>query len=87
MKCDAQHAGEIELKFSLDGRAAGKIARHRLLADHDRQSRSQRSVYFDTTDATLRTKGYSLRVRQVGDGFTQTLKTRASQVGEPAASM
>ena len=81
MKCDAQHAGEIELKFSLDGRAAGKIARHRLLADHDRQSRSQRSVYFDTTDATLRTKGYSLRVRQVGDGFTQTLKTRASQAG------
>lgn len=81
MKHDAQNPGEIELKFSLDGRAARKIPRHRLLADHDRHSRSQRSIYFDTTDSVLQAKGYSLRVRQAGDGFTQALKTRASQAG------
>lgn len=81
MKHDVQPTGEIELKFSLDDRAVRQIERHRLLAKQDHQRRSQRTVYFDTSDSTLRAKGYSLRVRRVGDCFTQTLKTRASQAG------
>lgn len=81
MANDAQIIGETELKFSLDGRVADQVPRHRLLAELRGQARPQCSVYFDTPEATLRRKGYSLRVRQVGDHFTQTLKTRASQAG------
>lgn len=72
---------EIELKFVLDGPAARKILRHPLLADVGCERQSQRSVYFDTSKARLKKKGYSLRVRQIGNKFTQTLKTSGSHAG------
>ena len=75
------HHDEIELKFDLDARAARKVRRHRLLAETDRRKWIQRTVYFDTCNGKLRKKGYSLRVRQIGDRFTQTVKTSGRSAG------
>lgn len=81
MKHDGAHAGELELKFSLDGRAVRDFKRHRLLVEPTRERHAQRSIYFDTAEGTLRAKGFSLRVRKVGACHVQTLKTRGSQAG------
>ena len=72
---------EIELKFELDHRAAKRVRRLALLSKSDSQTRSQRTVYFDTNKGKLRTKGYSLRVRQVGDCIMQTVKTNGGSAG------
>lgn len=77
----AQNKGEMELKFDLDKPAASVIETHPLLAASEHHIRSQRTTYFDTPNGELKKLGYSLRVRQVGDGFTQTLKTRGSHAG------
>ena len=77
----AQPHGEIELKFDLDQAAADVIEDHPLLAGSERRHHAQRSTYFDTPNGKLGKAGYSLRVRQVGVCFTQTLKTRASHAG------
>ena len=73
--------GEVELKFELDRRAAKKVRRHPLLADADHQTRSQTSVYFDTSKGDVHKAGYSLRVRQVDDCHTQTVKTNGGGAG------
>lgn len=73
--------GEVELKFELDRRAARKVRKHPLLADADHQTQSQRSVYFDTSKGDVHKAGYSLRVRQVGDDHTQTVKTNGGGAG------
>jgi len=77
----AQAHKEIELKFVLDEPAMRKVLRQPLLADIDCQHRSQRSVYFDTAKSSLKKRGYTLRVREAGNVFTQTLKTRGSHAG------
>ena len=77
----AQAHKEIELKFVLDEPAMRKVLRQPLLADIDCQHRSQRSVYFDTAKSSLKKRGYTLRVREAGNVFTQTLKTRVSHAG------
>jgi triphosphatase len=76
-----QDHGEVELKFELDGRAAKVIRRHGLLSDAAHGTQSQTSVYFDTSDGEIHKAGYSLRVRQVGDCFTQTVKTNGGSAG------
>ena len=76
-----QRHGEIELKFELSGRAAKKVRHHALLAEAGHHTRSQESVYFDTDDGEVHEAGYSLRVRRVGDCFTQTVKTNGSTAG------
>jgi triphosphatase len=76
-----RHPGEIELKFELDGRAAKKVRRQRLLSKAGHQTQSQTSVYFDTDISQVHKAGYSLRVRQMGDDFTQTVKTNGGSVG------
>ena len=73
--------GEVELKFELSGRAAKQVRRHALLAKAGHRTRSQKSVYFDTEDGAVHKAGYSLRVRQVGDCFTQTVKTNGGAAG------
>jgi inorganic triphosphatase YgiF len=73
--------GEVELKFELDGRAAKEVRRHGLLADVAHKTQSQTSVYFDTDKGEVHKAGYSLRVRQIGDCFTQTVKTNGSSAG------
>lgn len=77
----SRHHDEIELKFELDRRAARKVRRHPLLAQADHQTQAQSTVYFDTAKQKLHRKGYSLRVRQAGDCFTQTVKTRGTSAG------
>jgi inorganic triphosphatase YgiF len=81
MKRPPRKNGEVELKFELDRRAAGKIRGHELLAEGDPETRAQSSVYFDSDDGEVRKAGYSLRVRRIGDEFTQTVKTGASGAG------
>ena len=76
-----QDHGEVELKFELDGRAARKARHHPLLAKAGHRTQSQTSVYFDTADGEVHNAGYSLRVRQVGDCFTQTVKTNGGSAG------
>lgn len=76
-----QNHGEVELKFELDGRAAKEVRRHGLLAEAAHQTQSQTSVYFDTDDGEVHKAGYSLRVRRVGDCFTQTVKTNGGSAG------
>lgn len=41
----------------------------------------QLSVYFDTADGEIRRRGFTLRVRSVGDRFFQTVKTLAGGAG------
>lgn len=77
-----QGHGEVELKFELDRRAAKKARRHPLLADSSSQTRSIRSVYFDTNKGKVHKAGYSLRVRQdEDDRCTQTVKTNGGGAG------
>jgi triphosphatase len=75
------HHGEIELKFELDVRSAGKLRRHALLSPAPRRQWLQRTVYFDTADSALRRKGYTLRVRKIGKSFVQTVKSIARSAG------
>ena len=77
----AQKHCEVELKFELDGDAARKVRRCALLAQADRHTNSQKSIYFDTDDGQVRQAGYSLRVRQNGKFFTQTVKTNGGSAG------
>lgn len=72
---------EVELKFELSGRAAKQVRRHALLPNAGQRTQSQESVYFDTDDGAVHQAGYSLRVRRVGNGFTQTVKTNGGGAG------
>ncbi len=75
-------SNEIELKLEV-----APDATERLIADQSWLNASvcrterQLSVYYDTPDFQLRKCGYSLRVRTVGDHFTQTLKSLESGAG------
>ncbi|HEY5723490.1 MAG TPA: CHAD domain-containing protein [Allosphingosinicella sp.] len=75
------HQDEIELKFELDSDAADRVRTHPLLAKADRRDWFQRTTYFDTEDGKLRNEGYTLRVRQIDDRFTQTVKTSSRSAG------
>jgi inorganic triphosphatase YgiF len=66
---------EAELKFELDRRAARKVRRLPPLADSDPQTKALTSQYFDTVKGKVRKAGYSLRVRQADEDYTQTVKT------------
>lgn len=64
---------EIELKLQLTEAAAAQIAAAPLLSASPRTV-AQRSVYFDSPDRRLLAAGLSLRVREAGGGFVQTVK-------------
>jgi triphosphatase len=70
-------ARELELKVELTARGMHSVeSDHRLaqLAAGPPQTRTLRSVYFDTPDQRLRAHGLSLRVRRVGRRWVQTVK-------------
>jgi inorganic triphosphatase YgiF len=71
---------ETELKFALSPETRDRIERHaRALATPDGIStETQRTTYFDTPSRRLRKAGFTLRVRQAGGGFQQTLKSAGS---------
>ncbi|HTI67262.1 MAG TPA: CHAD domain-containing protein [Caulobacteraceae bacterium] len=72
---DEARNSETELKFEVAPGALGKLRKHPALAAPATTSRL-RSVYYDTPDHDLRNAGVSLRVRESGGRFVQTVKTR-----------
>ena len=77
---DARPAGEIELKLLVD---AGRMAHFNaapVIAANARNKGTRKhlkSAYYDTPERTLHRNGLSLRVRQSGARFVQTVKTDA----------
>jgi triphosphatase len=68
---------EIEIKLQLPSATSAGLAGVPMLrrADGSKRSESQVSVYFDTKGLKLKRHGLTLRVRQVGDRYIQTVKS------------
>ena len=67
--------GELEIELKLAG-AAGALEELWTSAIAARTSATSRhliSTYYDTSDLRLRRRGFTLRVRQVGVDFVQTV--------------
>ena len=70
---------ELELKLEVPKGASKRLLEEAWIKDCRFQEQS--SVYFDTPDKKLRTRGYTLRVRNVGGRFIQTLKSMGEGAG------
>jgi len=64
---------ETEIKLDLSQEALDALVGSDLLGEPDKVL-DQRSTYFDTADRRLWKEGYTLRIRQVGETRTQTVK-------------
>jgi triphosphatase len=76
----ARPAGEIELKLLVDADRMAHFNAAPVIAANARNKGARKhlkSVYYDTPERTLRRNGLSLRVRQSGARFVQTVKTDA----------
>ena len=71
---------EVELKLEAAAGETGQLANVAGL-DGDWTSQRQVSVYFDTHDRHVRALGYSLRVRQIGERFIETVKSLDAGAG------
>jgi triphosphatase len=72
-----QSSKELELKLLASPEDQRSLANCGLVARHAAgpgQQRQLRSVYYDTAEHSLAEAGYSLRVRDDGEAFVQTLK-------------
>ncbi|AWM02053.1 CYTH and CHAD domain-containing protein [Bradyrhizobium amphicarpaeae] len=77
----AAHSHEIELKLLVDADRMAHFNAAPIIAANARNKGSRkhlRSVYYDTPERMLRRNGLSLRVRQSGARFVQTVKTEAT---------
>ncbi|MBW7971108.1 CYTH and CHAD domain-containing protein [Bradyrhizobium sp. BR 10289] len=77
----ARPAGEIELKLLVDADRMAHFNAAPVIAANARNKGSRKhlkSVYYDTPERLLRRHGLSLRVRQSGARFVQTVKTEAA---------
>lgn len=77
----ARPAGEIELKLLVDAERMAHFNAAPVIAANARNKGTRKhlkSVYYDTSDRALRNSGLSLRVRQSGARFVQTVKTDAA---------
>lgn len=72
---------EIELKLELDRAHVHILKDHSRLKALPSRTVEQRSVYYDTPKEKLREAGYTLRVRQAGRRFVQTVKGDDRRVG------
>lgn len=72
---------EVELKLEIPPGEIEALRSAPLLGDPRRRPDTQRTVYFDTLKGDLRKAGYSLRLRQKGRAFVQTVKHRGSDSG------
>jgi triphosphatase len=66
-----------ELKLELTPQQLQRVSAHPALDDltvGQPQTRTLRSIYFDTPDHRLRARGISLRLRSIGDQWLQTIK-------------
>jgi triphosphatase len=66
-------SSETEIKLDLSQETFNALVGSDLLREPDKVLH-QTSTYFDTADRRLWKEGYTLRIRQVGDARTQTLK-------------
>ena len=77
----AHPAGEIELKLLVDADRMAHFNAAPIIAANARNKGTRKhlkSVYYDTPERLLRRNGLSLRVRQSGARFVQTVKTDAA---------
>ncbi|MCK1386872.1 CYTH and CHAD domain-containing protein [Bradyrhizobium sp. 21] len=77
----ARSAGEVELKLLVDADRMAHFNAAPVIAANARSKGARKhlkSVYYDTPERTLRRNGLSLRVRQSGARFVQTVKTEAA---------
>lgn len=77
----AHAAGEIELKLLVDADRMAHLGAAPVLAANARNKGTRKrlkSVYYDTPERALRRAGLSLRVRQSGTRFLQTVKTEVA---------
>ena len=72
---------ELEVKLEIDPEAAKRLLAQSWLCQGRCEAKPQLSVYFDTPDGEIRRRGFTLRVRSVGDRFVQTVKTLAEGAG------
>src|SRR5581483_397598 len=73
----AKPCGEIELKLLVDADQLADFNTASVIAMHARNRGARKhlkSVYYDTPGRALRRNGLSLRVRQTGARFVQTVK-------------
>jgi len=70
----AEHSLEIELKLAGAFDTLENLFKSAIAPRAKTVSRHLISSYFDTEDLRLRRRGFTLRVRQDGDGFVQTVK-------------
>ena len=77
---DARSGSEIELKLLTDADHLESFREAPVIAGNAKNRgvrRHLRAVYYDTEDRRLRKAGLSLRVRQSGSRFTQTVKAES----------
>ncbi|PIT00847.1 hypothetical protein TSA1_08780 [Bradyrhizobium nitroreducens] len=77
----ARPAGEIELKLLVDAHRIADFDAAPVIAANARNKgvrKHLKSVYYDTPERALRRNGLSLRVRQIGARFVQTVKTEVA---------
>jgi inorganic triphosphatase YgiF len=73
-------AAEIELKLLVDADCLAGFNDAPIIANHARNKGTRKhlkAVYYDTAERTLLHSGLTLRVRQSGARFTQTVKTES----------
>ena len=74
-------AHEIELKLEIE-----PLDAHALTIPDGAAAQAQLTVYYDTPSQALKEHGYTLRVRNVGDRFVQTVKPVTASAGLLARS-
>lgn len=72
---------EIELKLELDPADAESFRQLGLLRDSEARTRRQVTTYYDRPDGLIGARGFTLRVRQIGDRFVQTVKPTTESAG------
>jgi triphosphatase len=72
---------EIELKLAAPGDALAALWQSAIATGGRTTSRRLVSTYYDTSDLRLRRRGFTLRVRQDGDRFVQTVKSACAGPG------
>jgi inorganic triphosphatase YgiF len=74
----AARESELELRLELTHAELQRVRAHPALgslAVGDPETRTRRSIYFDTPDHRLKARGISFRLRQAGDSWLQTIET------------
>lgn len=72
---------EIELKLEIDPANILLLLEDPRFAAAEMQSANQVTIYYDTSETALKKNGFTLRVREVGGRFIQTVKPSTNAVG------